>query len=150
VVLLPGFREMLKRGADAASAMSPAGGTANTDSWSGPAVDEARRPATMKRQPERKPGNLMAGLERRVPVNPRRALSGQLAEIPAGARFPQGRALLFLFGFTVAAQIARAVMFEARIAVAIAAIDADFHDGFLLKQHSGAALSQNGGLAQIA
>jgi hypothetical protein len=49
--LHPGFRETLKkRGADAASAASPAGGTANTDSWSGPAVDAARRSATMKRQ----------------------------------------------------------------------------------------------------
>jgi hypothetical protein len=38
----------------------------------------------------------------------------------------------------------------AGIAITIAAIDAGFHDGFLLKQHSGAALSQNGGLAQIA
>jgi hypothetical protein len=43
----------------------------------------------------------------------------------------------------MAGEITGAVMFVARIAIALAAVDADFHDGLLLKQHSGAALSKN-------
>jgi hypothetical protein len=47
----------------------------------------------------------------------------------------------------MAGEIAGAVMFVTGIAIALAAVDADFHDGFLLKHISRRGpLTKNGGL----